>query len=50
MHDLIMSECEVGWRVVMCQENEDIGWSALMDLSYAQWVEDDKNGLHQLSD
>ena len=38
MHDFILSEAEVGFRVAASQDSEDAGWSALMDLSYEQYV------------
>lgn len=41
MHDLVMQDLEVGLRVALAQDSEDCGWSALMDLSYAQWVLED---------
>ncbi len=38
MHDWIMLELEVGTRAAHYQDSEDCGWSALLDLSYEQYV------------
>lgn len=37
MHDFILTEAEVGFRVAVDQDSEDCGWSALMDLSYEMY-------------
>lgn len=37
MHDFVMHEAEVGYRVAAAQDSEDCGWSALWDLSYEQY-------------
>ena len=42
MHEWIITEFELGQRVAHCQDCEIAGWSALMDLSYTQWVLEDK--------
>lgn len=41
MHDWILMEAELGTRVAHAQDSEDCGWSALLDLSYAQWCRED---------
>jgi len=38
MHDFILMEAELGHRAAASQDSEDAGWSALMDLSYEQYV------------
>jgi hypothetical protein len=38
MHDFILTEAQLGTRVAHAQDSEDCGWSALLDLSYAEYV------------
>lgn len=38
MHDFILMEAEVGFRTAAMQDSEDAGWSALDDVSYAEYV------------
>jgi hypothetical protein len=38
MHDFILLEAEVGFRVALAQDSEDSGWSALSDMSYLEYV------------
>ncbi len=42
MHDWILMEAEMGTRVAHAQDSEDVGWSALLDLSYAEWCRADE--------
>jgi hypothetical protein len=34
MHDFILRECEVGFRVAAAEDSEACGWGPLMDLDY----------------
>lgn len=39
MHDFVLMEAEIGARAAMAQDSEDCGWSALDDLSFAEYME-----------
>lgn len=38
MHGYVLTAAELGERVAAAQDSEDCGWSALMDLSYMEYV------------
>jgi len=38
MHDYILAEAELGPRVAKCQDDEDCGFGALLDLDYLSYV------------
>ena len=38
MHDFVMRELEIGRRAATYEDLEACGWSALMDLSYEQYI------------
>lgn len=38
MHDFVMRELEIGHRAATYEDSEACGWSALMDLSYEQYI------------
>lgn len=37
MHDFVLRELEIGRRAAACEDSEACGWSALMDLDYAEY-------------
>ena len=43
MHDFILREIEIGKRAAACEDSEwNAGWSAIDDLLYSRWMEQDK--------
>ncbi len=38
MHDFILRELEVGERVTLAQDSEDVGFGALFDLQYEAYL------------
>jgi hypothetical protein len=47
MHDRVMRELEIGKRAASVEDSEACGWSALMDLSYEQYVRAEKQRAEQ---
>lgn len=37
MHDFVIRELEIGSRAAAYEDSEACGWSALLDLSYAEY-------------
>jgi hypothetical protein len=38
MHDFILRECEVGTRVAIGEDSEYVGFGAVFDLQYAEYL------------
>lgn len=38
MHDFVMRELEVGWRVAAAEDDEACGFGPLFDLSYEEYL------------